>query len=101
MHRITIQYAVPTDPEAFDRRYFTDHVALVLPVPGLRCFTWSKPRPLGGEPSVYLVAELDFDDEAALSAALRSPEMARAGEDATRLGVPMTMFRGEVVTTTT
>lgn len=97
MHRITIQYAVPTDPEAFDRRYLTDHVPLVLPIPGLRAFAWSKPRPLGGEPSIYLVAELDFDDEQTLLAALRSPEMAQAGEDAARLEVPMTMFRGEVV----
>ncbi len=49
MYRVTIQYAVPEDPEAFDRRYAEGHVPLVLPVPGLRSFTWSKVRPMGGD----------------------------------------------------
>jgi len=97
MHRITIQYDVPHDPEAFDERYFDQHVPLVAPIPGLHAFTWSKPRPLGGEHSVYLVAQLDFDDEEALEEALASSEMRAAGADAARLGVPMTMFVGEVV----
>ena len=97
MHRVTIQYDVPQDPEAFDERYFDHHVPLVAPIPGLRAFTWSKPRPLGGEPSVYLVAQLDFDGEEALELALASSQMRAAGVDAARLGVPMTMFVGEVV----
>jgi uncharacterized protein (TIGR02118 family) len=49
MHRVTIQYDVPQDPETFDERYFVHHVPLVAPIPGLHAFTWSKPRPLGGE----------------------------------------------------
>jgi uncharacterized protein (TIGR02118 family) len=97
MHRVTIQYAVPQDPASFDERYFSEHVPLVGPIPGLRAFTWSKPRPLGGEQSVYLVAQLDFDDADSLRAALASPEMQAAGADAARLGVPMTMFTGAVV----
>lgn len=97
MHRVTIQYAVPEDPAAFDERYFGQHVPLVAPIPGLRSFSWSKPRPLGGRPSIYLVAQLDFEDAEAMSAALASPEMQAAGADAARLGVPMTMFSGEVV----
>jgi uncharacterized protein (TIGR02118 family) len=97
MHRVTIQYAVPEDPAAFDQHYFDRHVPLVAPVPGLRRFSWSKPRPLGGEQTVYLVAQLDFDDDVTLRAALSSAEMRAAGEDAARLGVPMTMFSGEVV----
>ena len=97
MHRVTIQYAVPEDPDAFDEQYFGHHLQLVAPVPGLRAFTWSNPQPLGGRPTVYLVAELDFDDAAALSTALASVEMQAAGADAARLGVPMTVFSGEVV----
>ena len=97
MHRVTIQYDVPQDPEAFDERYFDHHVPLVAPIPGLRSFTWSKPRPLGGEQSVYLVAQLDFDGADVLDRALASSEMRAAGADAARLGVPMTMFVGEVV----
>lgn len=97
MHRVTIQYAVPDDRDAFDERYFAHHLPLVGRIPGLRQFTWSKPRPLGGDPTVYLVAQLDFDDAEALRAALGSDQMRVAGEDAARLGVPMTMFSGEVV----
>lgn len=97
MHRVTIQYAVPDDPAAFDQRYFDHHVPLVAPIPGLRGFSWSKPRPLGGEQTVYLVAQLDFDDATDLRTALSSPEMQAAGKDAAQLGVPMTMFSGEVV----
>jgi len=98
MHRITIQYAVPEDHSAFDRRYFDQHVPLVATIPGLREFTWSKPRPLGGDHLVYLVAQLDFDDADSLKAALSSAEMGAVGADAAQLGVSMTMFRGEVVT---
>ncbi len=97
MHRITIQYAVPEDPDAFDQRYFDQHVPLVATIPGLLEFTWSKPRPLGGDPVVYLVAQLDFDDADSMKAALSSAEMQVVGADAAQLGVPMTMFRGEVV----
>ena len=99
-YRVTIQYAVPADPAAFDAHYFTAHVPLVHPLPGLRAFTWSKPRPLGGSPLVYLVAQLDFDDAESMTTALRSPEMAAAGADAASLGVATTMFTGEVVDAT-
>ena len=97
MHRVTIQYDVPQNPDAFDERYFEHHVPLVAPIPGLVSFTWSKPRPLGGEQTVYLVAQLDFDGADSLERALASSEMRAAGVDAARLGVPMTMFVGEVV----
>ncbi len=97
MHRVTIQYAVPADPAAFDVRYFQQHVPMLAPVPHLRSFTWSKPRPLGGPATVYLVAQLDFEDLASMKSALASPEMAAAGADAAKLGVAMTMFSGEVV----
>ena len=97
MHRVTIQYDLPQDPEAFDEHYFDHHMPLVAPIPGLHAFTWSKPRPLGGEMSVYLVAQLDFDGPQALERALASPEMRAAGAYAARLGVPMKMFVGEVM----
>ena len=63
MHRVTIQYAVPEDPAAFDQRYFDQHVPLVATIPGLRAFSWSKPRPIGWATVVYLVAQLDFEDD--------------------------------------
>jgi uncharacterized protein (TIGR02118 family) len=96
MHRLTIQYAEPADPEAFDRHYFDEHVALCKPLPGLLRASFSKPRALGPGPAPYLVAELDFADADALRAALRSPEMAAVGADAETLSASRVMFTGEV-----
>lgn len=96
MHRLTIQYGAPEDPEAFDRRYFDEHVPLCKPLPGLRAASFSKPRALGPGTTPYLVAELDFDDADALKTALRSPEMAAVAKDAETLPAERVMFTGEV-----
>lgn len=99
MHRATIMYSVPDDPEEFLRRYRDEHLPLVDPVPGLRRFSWSTPRCLGGtDAPVFLVAELDFDDKEQMKAALGSPEMAAAGAHADELGVARVMYLGEVET---
>jgi uncharacterized protein (TIGR02118 family) len=98
-----IQYALPADPAAFEQRYAEEHVALVHRIPGLRRFLLTHPRGLGAAdaagagPVPYLVAELWFDDAAALKAAMTSPEMAETGAHAAALGVPATMFTGDVV----
>jgi uncharacterized protein (TIGR02118 family) len=96
MHRVTVQYFSPADPAAFDEAYEDRHVPLVRALPGLKSFTLSRPRPLGGE-GPYLVAELWFEDADALKAALTSPEMAAAAEDAATYDVASTvMYSGEV-----
>jgi uncharacterized protein (TIGR02118 family) len=97
MHRLTIQYAEPADPEAFDAQYFDQHVALCKPLPGLRAATFSKPRVLGQGVCPYLVAELDFEDAESLRTALKSPEMAAVAADAATLDAERVMFTGEVV----
>jgi uncharacterized protein (TIGR02118 family) len=80
----------------FDKHYRDVHVPLASKIPGLRRYTLSKPRGLGG-PAPYLVAELWFDDAAALKAALRSPEAAAATADAQALAVgSMVTFTGAV-----
>ncbi|MEU9016203.1 EthD family reductase [Actinomadura sp. NPDC048394] len=96
MHRLTVQYFSPADPAAFDERYESVHVPLVHALPGLKSFTLTRPQALGaGAP--YLVAELWFEDGDALAAALGSPEMAAAAEDAAKYEVASTtMFSGEV-----
>lgn len=96
MHRLTIQYDAPADPEAFDRHYFDQHVPLCRPLPGLVGMSFSKPRALGPGSTPYLVAQLDFADADALKAALRSPEMAAVGKDAETLPAGRVMFTGEV-----
>ncbi|HET8560350.1 MAG TPA: EthD family reductase [Marmoricola sp.] len=95
MHRVTVQYATPADAEAFEQRYRDEHVPLVRTLPGLRRFSLSHPRGMQGE-APYLVAELWFDDGEAVKSALKSPEMARAGEHAAGLGAQLTIFTGEV-----
>lgn len=96
MHRLTIQYDTPSDPDAFDRQYFERHVPLCKPLPGLVAMSFSKPRTLGPGKAPYLVAELDFADGEALKAALRSPEMAAVADDAQTLQADRVMFTGEL-----
>ncbi|KRC66135.1 hypothetical protein ASE12_16055 [Aeromicrobium sp. Root236] len=99
MHRITIQYGAPADPEAFERHYTEVHVPLASTLPGLRRYVRSHPRGMGGD-APYLVAELWFDDADALKAALKSPEMAETAADAQTFDVAsMTTFTGEVTET--
>jgi len=99
MHRITIQYGAPADPEAFEQHYTEVHVPLASTLPGLRRYVRSHPRGMGGD-APYLVAELWFDDAEALKAALKSPEMAETAADAQTLDVAsMTTFTGEVTET--
>lgn len=95
MHRITILYGQPEDAEAFEEHYREVHVPLASRLPGLRRFTQSHPRALGGE-APYFVAELWFDDNAAMKAAMKSPEMDATATDAQTLGAPMRMFTGLV-----
>ncbi len=86
MHRVTITYTAPADPEAFDAHYREVHVPIALRVPGVQRFTISHPRGLGAE-APHLVAELWFDDAAAMKAALGSDEMAEAQRDAATFDV--------------
>jgi uncharacterized protein (TIGR02118 family) len=96
MHRITIQYGEPADAAAFDKHYQEVHVPLASRLPGLRRYTVSRPRGLGG-PAPHLVAELWFDDGEAMKAALKSPEMAAAATDARGFDVAsMATFTGAV-----
>ncbi|MBO2457671.1 EthD family reductase [Actinomadura violacea] len=96
MHRLTVQYFAPADPAAFDERYRSTHVPLVHALPGLKSFTLTHPRALGTD-APYLVADLWFEDGDALNAALGSPQMAAAAEDAAKYDVASTtMFSGEV-----
>lgn len=100
MYRVTVQYPTPSDPAAFDEHYFSTHAGLVAPIPGLQAFSWSKPTMMGEVPPIYLVAYLDFADEAAMQAGLGSAEMGAAVADLANLPVdPPTIFTGEIVTT--
>ncbi len=91
MVKLVALYRKPTDPPAFDAAYFETHVPLVKKIPNLRRVEVSRitgaPR---GEPEFYLMAEMYFDDKAAMDAAMASPENMEAGKNL------MTFARGLV-----
>ena len=75
-------YAKPDDPTAFNSYYRETHLPLARKIPGLKRLELSRVKgaPVG-EPRYYLMAELYFEDMAALKAGLGSPEGAAAGKD--------------------
>lgn len=75
-------YKQPADPAAFDEAYFNTHIPLIEKVPGIQKTKITRfTRTLTPGDSFYLMAEMYFADEAALKAAMRSPEMAAAGDN--------------------
>ncbi|HEY2285453.1 MAG TPA: EthD family reductase [Streptosporangiaceae bacterium] len=82
MMRLMVLYGRPDDTGAFDRHYREVHIPLAKKLPGLRAYTVSQGVAVAfGEDPAYLVAELDFDDAAALQAAMGTPEGQEAGRD--------------------
>jgi len=64
----------------FERRYATEHMPLVAQTPGLRASRVRRVSDaLGGETDLVLVTTMEFDDRAALDAALASDPMRQAG----------------------
>ena len=79
--KLVALYQEPADPAAFDEAYFNTHLPLIERVPGLKKTNITRfTRTLMGE-GFYLLAELHFVDREALKAAMKSPEMAAAGEN--------------------
>jgi uncharacterized protein (TIGR02118 family) len=82
MMRLMVLYGRPTDTDAFDRHYRDVHIPLAKKLPGLRRYTVSRGVNVAfGEDAAYLVAELDFDDAAAMQASMGTPEGKAAGAD--------------------
>lgn len=84
--RFLVLYTTPSDPDAFDRHYQQVHLPLAKHLPGLRRYSLSREVTLirGAEP-YYLIAQLEWDDLAALRAAFASPEGRATAEDMTHL----------------
>lgn len=79
--RLVALYKQPPAPEAFEEAYFNTHLPLIEKVPGLERIVITRfPRTLMGD-GFYMMAEMEFADESALKNAMRSPEMAAAGEN--------------------
>jgi uncharacterized protein (TIGR02118 family) len=79
--KLVALYKEPADPAAFDEAYFNTHLPLIEKVPGLQQTAITRfSRTIMGE-GYYLMAEMTFADKESLKAAMKSPEMAKAGEN--------------------
>lgn len=95
--RFVVLYDTPSDVEAFERHYNDVHLPLARRYPGLRRLTRShQPTVVIGEPC-YLVVMMDWDDMAALEAALGSEAGQRAAADAIGNLTRYTAFRGLIL----
>ncbi len=99
MVKLIALYKKPSDTQAFDEHYKNKHTPLVQKMPGLKKLEVSKiTSAIGGEAKFYLLAEMYFDDEDALNAAMASPEGKAAGKDLMDFaGDIVQMMVGEVV----
>jgi uncharacterized protein (TIGR02118 family) len=95
--RFVVLYDTPSDVEAFERHYDDVHIPLAKQYPGLRSYTRShNPAAVIGEPC-YLAVMLDWDDMAALEAALGSETGRRTAEDAAANLARYATFRGLIM----
>jgi uncharacterized protein (TIGR02118 family) len=83
MVKLVVAYGKPENPEEFDSHYASTHAPLAEKIPGLQRFEAGKVlgTPDGSEAPYYFLAELWFDDMAALQAGFGSPEGQAAGGD--------------------
>jgi uncharacterized protein (TIGR02118 family) len=74
--KVIVLYGHPSDPAAFDDHYANTHRPLVDKLPGLKLFEISRVvgTPEGGDLPYYRIAELSFESQEAMQAALGSPE---------------------------
>ena len=94
MPRLIALYNAPDDTDAFDAHYRDVHVPIVSRYPNVRDVRLSKPAGVGGrEAAYYLMAEMTFDSEADLDAALSSEAGADSARDLRNFaGAGVTMF---------
>lgn len=88
MVRFLVLYDTPQDIDAFERHYRDVHIPLTKKLPGLRRYTLSRtPSAIRGGDPYYLIAELDWDDMAALQQAFQSPEGRQTAADVSKLAI--------------
>lgn len=74
MHKLVVLYSEPKDRAAFDEYYVNTHVPLCAQLPGVQEITYTLGIAEPGAGPYYAMFEARFADEAALGAALASPE---------------------------
>ena len=82
MHRLTVSYPTPDDPEHFLSYYVDKHLPLARQLPGLIACRYLRPKALGPAAAVpFLLFEGDFENVAAMYAAIGSPVGATVAGD--------------------
>jgi len=90
--KLVALYKKPADVEAFEKHYTEIHAPLARKMPGLAKLEISRMTGSPGGPAkYYLMAELYFEDQAALVAGLGSDEGKAAAKD-------VMSFAGDIVT---
>jgi uncharacterized protein (TIGR02118 family) len=88
--KLVVMYTQPKDLAGFDQHYRSVHAPLVQKIPGLQ--RWESARVVaaadGGELTYARVVELYFADQAALSAAIASPEGQATAADFQKIAPP-------------
>ena len=100
MKKMLALYRTPDDADQFLAHYRDVHLPLVRKLPGLVDARITRiNKTLVGEAGTFLLAEMNFADDDALKAALRSPENAACGQDAMAFaGKLVTVMTGEDIT---
>jgi uncharacterized protein (TIGR02118 family) len=82
MYRVLALYPKPSDPEHFRDYYSNTHMPIAAKLPGLKSMRYSmEVEGVMGDSPYFCVAELEFESQEALLAALQSPEgQATAGD---------------------
>jgi uncharacterized protein (TIGR02118 family) len=83
--RLLVLWDTPTNPDYFERHYREVHIPLVKKLPGVRRYTLSRNAMAVRGDTYYRIAELDFDDMAALQEAFQSPAGQAAAADVATL----------------
>jgi uncharacterized protein (TIGR02118 family) len=82
MPRLVALYNLPEDPEAFDAHYRDVHSAIVDRYPNLRDVRLTTPEGVAGRAAPFhLMAEMVFDTDADLQAALASDAGVESARD--------------------
>ena len=80
MLKLTVLYAHPKDPEAFEEYYANEHLPLAAKIPNVQRFESGRVHSVDdGKPPYHRIAELWFESAERMGEALSSPE----GEAAT------------------
>jgi len=98
MIKLIALYKMPDDKAAFDKHYDEVHTPLVKKMPGLKKLEVARitGAPIG-EPKHHLIAEMYFDNQDALNAALASPEGKATARDLMSFAAAIvTLFFAEV-----